>query len=150
MVRFIERYLNPNDLIRRLRVFGHGSRGRQGLGRSRTQGPGYLEIRMAGGQLQYQDELVRLQGRFAAGGWAELHGCSVGDGSEGRALVVALARLWHVSVAAGTFAQWPGGGFEVSYIVARRDGRVVERLGHAPDGLIYLAPIPFVIWDLVQ
>lgn len=84
---------------------------------------------MAGGQLEYQEELARLRGSFAARGWAELHGCSVGAGSEGRALVLALAQLWRVPVAAGTYLQTARGGFEVHYIVGRPNGQVVQRSG---------------------
>jgi hypothetical protein len=135
LVRSVESRLGGNqNRIRRLRVFAHGSPGSQGLGRSRDPGPPYRSIRSAGGSLQFATELGRLRSRFASGGWAELHGCSVGAGSAGRSLVVSLASLWGVNVAAGTVVQQPGNpGFETHYVVASPNGSVRERRGVAPS-----------------
>ncbi len=133
MVRSIEHQLGLGraNKLRRLRVFAHGSPGEQGLGRSQNvQAVNYLSIRMSGNELSYRDVLASLQGRFASGGWVELHGCSVGQGEPGRRLTLALARLWRVNVLAGTVTQYTSAGFETSYIVAHPNGQVQERSGH--------------------
>ncbi len=125
MVRSIEQ---------RLRIFGHGMPGAQGLGQSLyALGPksrSYRIIQMAGNQLEYANVLASLHGRFAQGGWVELHGCEVGQGEPGRRLTRALAQLWGVNVAAGTVIQNTSAGFETRYIVARPDGHVSEHTGN--------------------
>lgn len=136
MVRSIDNRLgrNTRNTIRRLRVFGHGTPGGQGLGQSQYMfGPksrSYLTIRMAGNHLQYESVLAGLCGKFAPGGWVELHGCEVGQGEAGKNLTKALARLWGVNVAAGTVIQQTDAGFETRYIVAQPGGHVMEHTGN--------------------
>lgn len=132
MVRLIDLRL-ANDRIRRLRIFGHGDPGVQGLGNSiSSQTHLYNQITTdTGTRVTYANVLGGLRGKFAQGAWVELHGCSVGAGAAGWNLLKGLAQLWQVKVAAGVVDQDDGGGFEGAYYrVAWPDGRVYSRRGH--------------------
>jgi hypothetical protein len=50
-------------------------------------------------------QLRRLDGKFAAGGVLELRGCNVGEGKNGKKLLVEIAKLLKVSVCAGVGRQ---------------------------------------------
>ncbi len=166
MVRSVQQHLGEAGRIRRLRVFGHGAPGIQGLGRSHEYHPKrpYLNIQVSKGQLQYRDVLSDLQGRFSTArprGWVELHGCQVGAGGAGgpgQALALALAQLWQVPIAAGAVIQNTDAGFETCYIVAYPNGRVQWRTGHYVTsgaergvvvGTILFGPIGAVVYGLL-
>ena len=133
MVDLIEGRLGAAGKMRRLRIFGHGIPGAQGLGNSyhlfTTDLYNQITLR-PGNEVGYADVLGRLTPRFDRGGWVELQGCSVGGGPQGWNLLKALAELWQVNVAAATVCQTPDAGFEVQYRVAERGGRVHTRRGN--------------------
>ena len=137
MVKAIEQQLGKDFLIRRLRIFGHGIPGAQGLGNSYHlfETALYRQITLEiGDRAEYANVLGRLRGKFEQHGWVELHGCSVGAGANGWNLLKALARLWQAKVAAGVVEQWTTPGFEGAYYrVAWPDGRVYARHGHIHD-----------------
>lgn len=130
-----------------LRLFGHGSPGAQWLGGGfgGNQGdfvkrPGQA-IFLNGIVLNQEHALARLQGRFENKAVLELHGCSVGVGPAGRALCVALAKLWNVTVRAGTDLQSAdkGNAYESGFIQVYPDGRVIQ-YSHGSPKFIVLAP----------
>ncbi len=90
-----------------LRFHGHGKPGVMGV----TMGK-RVEMSSAFG-VTFIDSLARYLGSFrwmfSSFGSAELHGCRVGAGRDGRRLVMALARAWGVPVTAGLRAQYGGG-----------------------------------------
>ncbi len=90
-----------------LRFHGHGAPGAMGV----TTGTG-TEISSEFG-VTVLDSLARYLGRFkwifSSFGSAELHGCRVGAGRDGRRLVKALVRAWGVPVTAGLRTQYGGG-----------------------------------------
>ena len=90
-----------------LRFHGHGSPGEMGV----TVGTG-SEISSEFG-VTFLDSLARfvspLAWVFSSIGSAELHGCRVGAGPDGRRLVTALAQAWGVPVTAGIRTQFGGG-----------------------------------------
>lgn len=142
MVRSILGRLGSGGAIRRLRVFGHGAPGVQGLGRSQGGNKAtltYHSISIFAGVLRYRDILSQLTARFHHWnenganrlGWVELHGCNVGAAGQGDGLVRLLAGLWRVNVAAGTGYQISQPGFEGYYVVAHPDGTVHTKLGTA-------------------
>jgi hypothetical protein len=53
--------------------------------------------------------LSRFRNIFSDLGSAELHGCRVASGSDGRDLIMALADAWVVPVTAGLHTQYGGG-----------------------------------------
>ena len=133
MVNLIEQRLGSNRRMRRLRIFGHGISGVQGLGNSGSlfQTNLYNQITIgSNSEVLYADILGRLRTRFLSGGWAELHGCNVGASAVGWNLLKGLARLWQVNVAAGTSLQTTAAGFEVAYRVAQPNGQVRWRRGN--------------------
>ncbi len=97
-----------------LRIIGHGSPGRQGMGDSRiTTNPRQLIMLDRYGHLLNQPALARLRGHFLPGAVVELHGCNVGAGPAGANLLRALERFWGVRVRAGAVEQDAGTrGFE--------------------------------------
>lgn len=90
-----------------LRFHGHGAPGVMGIS-SGTE----TELSSEFG-VTFLDSLARYLGRlspiFSPLGSAELHGCRVGAGRDGRRLVAALARAWGVPVTAGRRTQYGGG-----------------------------------------
>jgi len=90
-----------------LRFHGHGAPGVMGV----TAGTD-TEISSEFG-VTFLDSLARYLGRlswiFSSFGSAELHGCRVGAGRDGRRLVTALAKAWGVPVTAGIRTQYGGG-----------------------------------------
>lgn len=90
-----------------LRFHGHGSPGEMGL----TVGTGSHVSSEFG--VTFLDSLARfvapLAWIFSSFGSAELHGCRVGSGRDGRRLVSALAKAWGVPVTAGVRTQLGGG-----------------------------------------
>ena len=90
-----------------LRFHGHGSPGYMGL----TVGTGAMASSEFG--VKFLDSLVKfvspLAWIFASYGSAELHGCNVGSGRDGRRLVAGLATAWGVPVTAGIRGQYGGG-----------------------------------------
>ncbi len=101
--------------ISKLRVVGHGSPGRQGMGDSAsTTNPRQLIALDHSGHLLNRAVLIQLRGHFEPTAVVELHGCEVGAGQRGQALRQALEGLWGVRVRAGTVIQDSGTpGFEV-------------------------------------
>jgi hypothetical protein len=72
----------------------------------------------------YREVLDDLCGKFAPGGWVELHGCSVaGDGG---VLLHALADLWEVNVLGGVGDQTTAPGWEGAYQVAHPNDPVMD------------------------
>jgi hypothetical protein len=141
--------------IKTLRIFGHGSAGRQWVGGGFSSGSSDVTriaaqtIRFANGALQDTALLARLAGRFVAGGspsnpegLVELHGCSVGKTAAGQGLARALAQLWNVRARAGTDLQYADapGKYEGGYIEAVPLGTVFE---HTFGGLKYLLVPPW-------
>jgi len=142
--------LGSGRQIRRLRIFGHGAPGYQGLGQSAGGPPatsGYRCIQFSGGDLAYRDVLAQLCGRFARwtdtglsdghgrahdtdrSGWVEMHGCNVAAGAEGLKLIVELSALWRVNVAGGSGYQIPNPGFEGPYVVAYPNRTLQTKMG---------------------
>ena len=120
IVGVVARRCNDGDL-RRLRIFGHGSSGRQGLGDS-VSGQNLLVAPGRGISMDWMN-LCTLRHFFGSDGFLELHGCNVGDGTEGKVYVARLCALLGVPVRAGRGTQWTGGGgathaYEKCYIEA--------------------------------
>lgn len=90
-----------------LRFHGHGAPGFMGV----TTGTG-SEISSEFG-VTFLDSLARYLSHFkwifSSFGSAELHGCRVGAGHDGRRLVTVLAQAWGVPVTAGLRTQFGGG-----------------------------------------
>ncbi|MBI3681900.1 MAG: DUF4347 domain-containing protein [Acidobacteria bacterium] len=122
MVGQIIRRLGQNGRIRRLRVFGHGNPGSQGLGQSHSNWSPTHNLAVRSGVLQYATKLGELRNRFEPGGWAELHGCEVGAGVAGQLALFELARAWGVPVKASRTDQYVGGGLEGQVIVVWPNG----------------------------
>jgi len=120
LVNLVNRRCNAGDL-RRLRIFGHGSPGSQGLGDSVSGGNELAIPRRAGISWQWM-LLTNIAHFFGPDGYLQLHGCSVGAASEGKRYVSELARILNVPVSAGIWKQVVGGGrsgeFEIAYIEA--------------------------------
>ncbi len=117
-------YRAGDRLISRLRIFGHGSSGSQCVsGGQHANDTQRIKIDN-GGNLLNRDLLTLLAGRFSANALVQLHGCSVGSGWKGRALVRELANLWDARVQAALVVQYADEAnvFEgVQYVEA--DGR---------------------------
>jgi Domain of unknown function (DUF4347) len=95
-------------VIGRLRIVGHGQPGLQGVGDSQTtRNPRQLLGLDRHGHLMHRGVLMQLRGRFASNGRVDLHGCQVGRGREGAALLHQLKALWGVPVYASTIDQNP-------------------------------------------
>lgn len=92
--------------IKRLRIFGHGSPGHQGVGGGRRLGPAQELTVTLFGHLQNLAELTKLIPHFQGDALVQLHGCSVGKSWRGRSLVRRLADLWHVRVQAALGKQY--------------------------------------------
>jgi hypothetical protein len=111
MVNRILNTLGPANKLHRLRIFGHGNEGVQGVSNSRHAPLSQtISVQCRGGvcgPLTNQNHLQRLSGRFALDGWAELCGCDVGDGVQGLELLQRLAALWNVPVKASEDRQKP-------------------------------------------
>jgi hypothetical protein len=79
---------------------------------------------------QLRPELMRIRHIFASYGSAQLHGCRVGKGSEGRKLLQTLADIWQVPVSASKDTQLGGGAstfrFEGSVVTRYPGGRDLE------------------------
>jgi hypothetical protein len=92
------------DTIGNLVLWGHGRPGVQGMGTGNDLAHPARDhariIAMMGGRLLNEDQLARLNGRFARDAVVELHGCRVGAHALGRALVLRLSDLWGVTVEA--------------------------------------------------
>jgi hypothetical protein len=91
--------------IRRLRIFGHGRSGQQNSGggtRPNASQAMFVTQLTTGapGRLINGGILELLRGHFTADAVVELHGCSVGRGWEGEALVYQLSQLLQVRVRA--------------------------------------------------
>lgn len=127
------------DRLRRLRIFGHGSVGRQGLGNSVSSNGNFLAAPGRGISWDWI-QLSTLANEFDPSGWVELDGCNVGDGSQGKVYVARLAEVLGVCVRAGRGTQWvPAHGrqqFENEWIeaVPRRNGgaTITSHAGAAP------------------
>jgi hypothetical protein len=120
LVGIVTRRCNDGDL-RRLRIFGHGSPGSQGLGNSVNMG-NVLAIPLPGG-ISWEWMLLRnIAHCFGPDGYLQLHGCQVGAGQQGKRYVSELARILNVPVSASVWNQRVGVGssdqFEAEYIEA--------------------------------
>ncbi len=95
--------------IRLLRIVGHGSPGRQGMGDSRFTSNRRQIIGLdRHGILLNRAVLIRLRGCFSENARVELHGCNVGAGTEGATLLEALRGLWGVRIRASSVVQDAG------------------------------------------
>lgn len=101
-----------------LRIFGHGTRGYQIL----TAGHGVTGTAEGHGSAltprtvaYFHDQLATLRPFFLPYGSAELHGCHVGEGPRGHALVRDLAEVWNIPVTAGIRLQQVGRGQTFSF-----------------------------------
>jgi hypothetical protein len=98
---------DPTVLIGVLRIIGHGAPGSQAMGDSNmTSHPRQLIALDRSGHLMNRAILVRLRGYFDSASWVELHGCNVGNGRQGIALLTALNSLWGIPVSAGINTQF--------------------------------------------
>lgn len=90
-----------------LRFHGHGLPGYMGL----SSGTGFdISSGLNVDQLNAIARSVTPLGAiFTKLGSAELHGCRVGAGLDGKKLITALARAWKVPVTAGVRSQYSGG-----------------------------------------
>ena len=97
-----------------LRIFGHGLAGYQivsaghGAPGGRTTSHGSALTAQAVRVMR--SDWGRLAAVFSRAGSAELHGCHVGEGATGQALLSALADIWQVPVSASAGAQRTGRG----------------------------------------
>jgi hypothetical protein len=92
-----------------LRFFGHGNRGVMMVaGGTRSRTDWAFTTHYMDGMVTY---LARLRPIFSPFGSAELHGCRVGAGSNGRRLLRGLCRAWEVPVTAGLRSQSAGGRY---------------------------------------
>lgn len=113
MVTEIERICRDRcSLMHLLRVFGHGTQGLMGIsighGRDPRYDPNLQSTIDATNFSLIEPDLKRLPSLFTGNASVELHGCSVGGGSEGDKLLQDLADLWGVKVKAGVHAQVSG------------------------------------------
>lgn len=109
MVRdILARAGSTGSTISRLRFFGHGSSGTQGLANSHSSDKMYSQYLVVdtSGNLVNRRLLAQLRGHFAPGAIVELHGCNVVLGHYGRQLLRQLADLWNVRVRGGAETQW--------------------------------------------
>ncbi len=98
-----------SDTISRLRIFGHGRSGQQGVGGGIQTGHPQVSQRIGvdsladplPGALWNRGVLAALCGRFTPDALVELHGCHVGARWAGEILCWQLAQLWQVRVRAG-------------------------------------------------
>lgn len=129
MVNSILHRIGPQRQIRRLRIYGHGGPGSQGLGYSSNLHPDFaLQLQVGDPtHLIYEQKLEELRGRFAPDGWAELHGCGVAADVGGYLLLRQLAHVWGVPVKAGWQTQHSAPGMEGGVYVAWPDGGVEIR-----------------------
>ncbi len=97
-----------------LRIFGHGNRGVQIISAGHGVPGGGSDLHGAAltsrSIRNMHHELAQIAGAFHAYGSAELHGCRVGEGQDGRRLLRDLADVWGVPVTAGIRSQSVGGG----------------------------------------
>ena len=97
----------PHGKVVLLRFHGHGAPGVMNLSAGTDS-----ELSSSFG-VTFLDNLARYLQRlspiFSPLGSAELHGCRVGAGRDGRRLVTALAWAWRVPVTAGVRSQYGGG-----------------------------------------
>lgn len=123
----------PQNLIRRLRIIGHGSVGMQVVGGGQEPRPEQQILnhcKVPGGIIVCLTDVSALQPlceHFAPDGWVEMLGCYVAYGFEGEGLLRNLATLWRVPVKASTGFEYPGRGFESTVRIAYPDGGMVER-----------------------
>ncbi len=92
-----------------LRIWSHGGPGMQNVsaGASGSGAVHWASISVANiGQIS--DTLGRLTFYFAPHARAELRGCNVAQGASGERLLSQLARIWAVTVQAGTIVQTTG------------------------------------------
>jgi hypothetical protein len=117
-------YRAGNKKVARLRIFAHGNTGMQAVSGGQTPSWDQVVAVNNAGNLVNQDHLKLLTGYFAADGLVQLHGCLVGSGWKGQALVKALAALWNVRVQAALVNQFAdkANAFEGSHYV-EADGR---------------------------
>jgi hypothetical protein len=90
-----------------LRFHGHGSPGWMGLAAGKG-GMGGVAFQ-SGWIGKIVPKIAFLASVFAPYGSAELHGCRVGAGAQGRLLCQTLATAWRVPVTAGITTQYGGG-----------------------------------------
>jgi hypothetical protein len=98
------------EQIRKLRIFGHGRSGQQGVGGGIQSRIVNLDQRLGvdpiTGALWHRPILVQLCGRFTDDAIIELHGCHVGAGMMGEIFCLQLAQLWRVCVRAALSRQF--------------------------------------------
>lgn len=136
MVREISSKVGRTNMLRRLRIFAHGSPGLVILGTLSTrtletpqeqlanitnlltplgfvQRPGTQEAVFLNGSTvePLRQKFWRSADRRQAG-WAEIHACRVAEEAPGRMFLAELARRWGVRVMGGTGNQIFGGGIE--------------------------------------
>jgi len=144
----------PGTVIRRLRLFGHGSSNlfvfspltitlddlSAKKGKPKIQAEDlskvlwYIEnfekglggkIVKKGGSILSASYLNKLNGKFSTG-WVELHSCRI-TSDQGKGLIQGLARLFGVPVAASEVKQVPYGGLEGPVWVAQPNGKVYRK-----------------------
>ncbi len=115
--------------LHRLRIFGHGTPGAQGVADSfHMTSPNTFISVDAGGRLQHAPILSLLIASFGENAFVELHGCSVARGYQGKMLLCQLSALWRVRVRGGIQDQDTSPGFE---------GRVATADHTAEGGIRY-------------
>lgn len=118
-------------VITLLRFHGHGLPGMMGISHSEdmsafTTYSNVISLPVINAQA---NEFARLRPYFAAGARVEFHGCNVGSGAAGQALLQRLSALWGVPVSAGSRTQIGGGDashtfrFEGPVYTANPNGR---------------------------
>ncbi len=135
MVQKIRSQLGRQARIRRLRIFSHGAPNFVVIGHiqyPRALQLGNIDIldwdrvmTSRRGRIINEGTLAGIRGRFATGGWVELHGCSIA-GQQGNELLRGLADVFGVPVLAGSGLQYPGGGLEEPVYVGRPGTQQVE------------------------
>ncbi|HYP06868.1 MAG TPA: peptidoglycan-binding protein [Bryobacteraceae bacterium] len=123
-----------------LRIYGHGNRGLQivSAGRGVAGGSATHHAGLTARSVrEMRGDLERLRPVFAVYGSAELHGCSVGRGPDGRSLLHELADVWNVPVTAGVQTQHVGRGatfrFEGPTVTAYPNGADLRRWAQTVD-----------------
>lgn len=107
-----------SSLITRLNILDHGNRQSMQLGDDWVSDENFQDFRLT---------LGRLRRHFAVGGFVHLEHCQIGNN---HTLLRILARLWGVSIYAGTSytspvirVQWG------DYVRCDRDGRIYTNVG---------------------
>ena len=136
--------LQLNKPIQKMRLYGHGNPGVQGMGRGNWSQTSDWNAARSFDAISYANvdalypEIAALGQCFSSDGVLEFHACSVGAGTEGDRLLGKMARYLGHSVFAGIELQYSMGQARPSqrshlYWDAKFEGNIK---GATPDGVV--------------